>query len=432
MRNGISRLSAVLTLGALLVTSSIQAQNWPQWRGPDNNGISSAKGLPTTWSKTENVAWRVELPGPGGATPCIWGDSAFVTSTSGDDLVLVAIDTKNGKVQWQTKISEGDKVVRGDEGNAASPSPSTDGKHVWVNFSNGALACVDFQGKIVWNISLQERFGQFKIAFGMTSTPILDGDRLYLQLIHGEGNAKTREATIACLDKATGKTIWKTGRPSEAHSENEHSYASPVLYRDKKQEFLLSHGADYIVAHDLKTGGELWRCGGLHPPAGYDPTLRFVSSPAVAPGIIIVPSAKRGITLALKPGGKGNLTEQTDFHQWKFSITPDVPSPLILDGIVYLCRENGNLIALDQDSGEQFYEARTNRDRHRASPVYADGKIFLSGRNGMVSVCKPGKEFELLAQNSLEEPLSASPAIAGGRLYLRTFNALYAIEQLDN
>ena len=101
--------------------------------------------------------------------------------------------------------------------------------------------------------------------------------------------------------------------------------------------------------------------------------------------------------------------------------------PLIINGIVYLCRENGNLIALDEKTGEQFYEARTNRDRHRASPVYADGKIFLSGRNGVVSVCKPGKEFELISQNSLEEPLSASPAIAGKRIYLRTFNALYAI-----
>ena len=150
------RLSLLVTLIALLFAPSVQAQNWPQWRGPDNNGISSAKGLPSTWSKTENVAWRVELPGPGGATPCIWGDTAYVTSTAGDDLVLVAVDTKAGKVKWQTKISQGDKVVRGDEGNAASPSPSTDGKHVWVNFSNGALACVDLNGKIVWNISLQE------------------------------------------------------------------------------------------------------------------------------------------------------------------------------------------------------------------------------------------------------------------------------------
>lgn len=422
-----SRLQSLIALGAVLIASTVYGQNWPQWRGPNSNGISAAKGLPSTWSRTENVVWRVPLPGPGGATPCVWGDTAFVTSTSGDDLVLVAINTKAGKVQWQTKVSQGDRVVRGDEGNAASPSPSTDGKHVWVNFSNGALACLDFQGNIVWNIDLQERFGKFRIAFGMTSTPILDGDRLYLQMIHGEGNAQTREATIACLAKATGKTIWKTGRPSEAHSENEHSYASPVLYRHDGQEFLLTHGADYIVAHDLDDGEELWRCGGLHPPAGYDPTLRFVSSPAVAEGIIVVPSAKKGITLALKPGGKGDLTDKTGFHLWKFGITPDVPSPLILDGIVYLCRENGNLLALDQKTGEQFYESRTNRDRHRASPVYADGKIFLSGRNGMVSVCKPGKQFELIAQNSLEEPLAASPAIAGNRIYLRTYNALYAI-----
>ena len=125
-----NRLKSVLALAAVLLATSVYGQNWPQWRGPDSNGISSAKGLPTSWSKTENVAWRVELPGPGGATPCIWEDTAFVTSTSGDDLVLLAVDIKAGKIKWQTKISQGDKVVRGDEGNAASPSPSTDGKRV--------------------------------------------------------------------------------------------------------------------------------------------------------------------------------------------------------------------------------------------------------------------------------------------------------------
>jgi len=410
----------------MVVTVDLNAENWPQWRGSAMNGISTETDLPSRWSRTENIQWRLELPGPGGATPCIWKDHIFITSTEGDDLVLIAASTA-GKILWKRKVSQGDKVVRGDEGNAASPSPCTDGKYVWVFFTNGALACYDFSGAEIWAVDVQQRFGKFRIAFGMTSTPVLDGDRLYLQLIHGEGNPTTREATVAALDKKTGKTLWKTGRPSAARAENEHSYASPTIYRDQQRAFLLTHGADYIVAHDLDDGHEIWRCGGLHPPAGYDPTLRFVSSPLAIPGLIVVPSAKAGLTLALNPNGAGDITEKDEYRKWQFHITPDVPSPLAVDGIVYLCRQNGNLIALDQKSGVQFYEERTNRDRHRSSPVFADGKIYLCGRNGVVSVCKPGKQFELLAQNSLEEPLAASPAVSNGRIYLRTFNALYAI-----
>ena len=425
MRQNRSLLAICATL-LLFVATPLMAENWPQWRGAKLDGISHEKNLPVSWSATENIDWRFTLPGPGGSTPIVWQDRIFVSSVRGDSLVLMCIST-SGELLWEDNVSEGNKVVRGDEGNAASPSPSTDGRHVWVMFTNGTLACYTVAGKQVWKIDLQERFGRFRIAFGMTSTPVLDGDRLYIQLIHGDGKAETREATIAALNKLTGETIWKTGRPSAAHSENEHSYASPVLYRDKQREYLLSHGADYIVAHNLDDGSELWRCGGLHPPAGYDPTLRFVASPLAVPGLIIVPSAKRGLTLALKPDGKGNITANAEHIQWSYDITPDVPSPLAVGGIVYLNRQNGNLIALDRASGKPFYESRTHSDRHRASPVYADGKIYISARDGTVSVCQAGETFKLLATNKMEESLSASPAISGGRIYLRTFKALYAV-----
>ncbi|MCA9162331.1 MAG: PQQ-binding-like beta-propeller repeat protein [Planctomycetales bacterium] len=411
----------------LLVARPAWAENWPQWRGPRGDGTSQETGLPTAFSKTERVAWRVALPGPGGSTPVVWDDRIFITAVDGEQLVLLCIGT-DGKQQWRQVVSEGNKTVRGDEGNSASNSPSTDGQYVWAMFTDGSLACYTVAGEPVWNVDLQDRFGKFKIQFGLTSTPLLDGDRLYLQLIHGDGNAKTREATITALDKKTGETIWQVGRPSEAHSENEHSYASPTLYRDGEREFLLTHGADYVVAHRLSDGMELWRCGGLHPPTRYDPTLRFVSSPLAVPGLIVVPSAKKGVTVALKPTGSGDVTENTATRYWTHSVTPDVPSPLVVDDIVYLCRENGNLIALDRETGEQFYEERTHRDRHRASPVYADGKIYLSARDGTVSVVKPGRQFELLASNNMEESISASPAISNGRIYIRTFEALYAVE----
>ncbi len=422
-----------LLLLAVIAIPPARAENWPQWRGANHNGVSSEKGLPAEFGQDKNALWRVPLPGPAGATPVVWGDRIFLTSVddAGSDLLLLCISTE-GKVLWRQKVGAGNRRVMGGEGNSASPSPSTDGKHVWAMMTTGDLACFDFEGKEIWHVDLQKRYGRFQIAYGMTATPVLDGDRLYVQLIHGEGDPKTREAIVVALDKATGEEVWKQPRPSNAIQENESSYASPTLYRDDKQAFLLSHGADLIVAHDLETGKEIWRCGGLNASGpgtrGYDSTLRFVATPLAVPGLIVVPTAKRGPVLALRPGGSGDITSASEYHVWRSNITPDVPSPLVYNGLVYLCRENGNLICLDAQTGKAVYpESPTHRLRHRASPVYADGKVFLTARDGVISVVQAGREFKLLAQNKMGEDISSSPAIAGGRIYIRTFEALYAI-----
>jgi len=357
-------------------------------------------------------------------------DRIFLTTVDGEKLLLMCVST-GGKVLWTQQMGTGNKDVRGDEGNSASPSPCTDGKHVWAFMTTGDLACYDFSGNLVWKTNVQERFGKFRIQFGMTSTPVLDGDRLYLQLIHGDGNPDTREATIVALDKMTGETVWSVGRPSDGRAECEHSYASPIIYRDEDREFLITHGADYVVGHDLETGEEIWRCGGLNPKGNYNPTLRFVASPVVAKDLIVVPSAKNGPVLGIAPeAASGDVTGSDQALNWMLdSNTPDVPSPLVHDALVYLCRENGNLIVLEADTGEVVYEERTVRDRHRASPVYADGKIYLTARKGIVTVVKAGRDFEILAENDMGEPMSASPAISGGTIYLRTFDALYAVRE---
>lgn len=388
------------------------ADNWPQWRGARLDGISTEKKIPTEWSQEKNVAWRLPLPGPAGSTPVVWDDHIFLTSADGQELVLMAVTT-SGKPLWRQKLGTGNQVVRGDEGNSASPSPCTDGKHVWALIGTGELACFDFQGKEIWETSLADRYGPLEIQFGYASTPVLDGGRLYLQIMHSGG------AYVVALDKLTGREIWKHNRQSDARDECEHSYASPVLYRDDEQEFLLTHGADYIVAHSLEDGAELWRQGGLNPPGNYNNTLRFVASPVAVPGLIVVPSAKNGPVLGLRPDGTRAWTRPQN--------TPDVPSPLVHGGLVYLCRENGNLIVLDAKTGEEYYETRTHADRHRASPMYADGHVYLTARDGTITVVKAGKEFEQVASNTLNENMSSSPVVADGTLYLRTFEALYAI-----
>jgi outer membrane protein assembly factor BamB len=411
----------LLAAAAAATTGVARGENWPQWRGARHDGISRETDLPVAWSKTKNVVWRLELPGAAGATPVVWGDHIFLTSAEDDRLVLMCVSTE-GKLLWKQVMADHNKTVRGDEGNSASPSPSTDGKHVWAMMGTGDIGCYTLDGKEVWKFNLQDRYGRFEIMFGMTSTPVLDGDRLYLQLLH------SGDHLVLALDKATGSEIWKQHRPSDARAECEHSYSSPTLYRDGKLGLLLTHGCDYIVAHQLSDGAEVWRCGGLNPKGNYNPTLRFVASPLAVPGLVIVPSAKNGPVLALDPAAKGDITETKEGHFWtRDHNTPDVPSPLVVDGLVYLCREDGTLLCLDAKTGEECYTKRTHADRHRASPVCADGMILLTARDGTITVVRPGRKFEVLATNDMTESISSSPIVSGGRIYLRTFEALYAI-----
>ena len=418
--SGVDHVFVAVCLLSWLASGAF-ADNWPQWRGAKLDGISAETGIPTTWSATENVIWRLPLPGPAGATPVVWGERVFLTSANGDQLVLLCVNT-DGKLLWSQVVAGNNQTVRGDEGNYASPSPITDGEHVWSLMGTGDLACFTVDGKAVWHVSLQERYGAFNIQFGMASTPVLDGDRIYLQLLHTAGQ------WVVALDKASGREIWKQRRASDARDECEHSYASPVLYRDSKTALLLTHGADYIVAHRLSDGGEVWRCGGLNPKGAYNNTLRFVASPLAAPGLVIVPSAKNGPVFALDPHSQGDITDSATAHRWtRAKNTPDVPSPLVHDGLCYLCREDGTLLCLEAATGIEVYQKRGHSDRHRASPVLVDGKLLLTARDGTVTVVQPGREFKILAQNTLGEPISSSPSPAGGRLYLRTFQALYAV-----
>ncbi|HXX93992.1 MAG TPA: PQQ-binding-like beta-propeller repeat protein, partial [Planctomycetota bacterium] len=189
------------------------------------------------------------------------------------------------------------------------------------------------------------------------------------------------------------------------------------------------HGNDYTIGHDPKDGSELWRLGDLNPKEKYNRTLRFVSSPLVTPDLIVVPTAKGGAVVALDPHAKGRIDRQNTAHQrWRLnSGTPDVASPLLYEGVVYLSDNGGALTAVDAATGTVLYKERPDKDTHFASPTAGDGKIYLAGRNGTVSVVAAGRTFKLLSANKLGDPFDASPAISGGRLYLRGSANLWAI-----
>jgi outer membrane protein assembly factor BamB len=424
-------IAAVFVL--VLLAGALRAENWPQWRGPNNDGISTEKGLPAEWSETKNVAWKLKMPGQGGSTPAVWGDRIFLTSQEGDKLVALCVSTA-GKELWRKEMGAATRPAMRGEGNGASASPSTDGKLVWFFVGNGDFAAFDFTGKEVWRFNAQERYGKFQIQFGMHTTPVLFKDRLYFQLIHSGGRRDRERRQIAglvvCIDKATGNDVWKVERMSDGYRENEHSYASAFVWTNGKKAYLVCHGNDYTTAHSLDDGKELWRLTGLNPKTRYNSTLRFVASPVCTPDLIVVPSAKRGPVVGLKPDAEGLVNPGSKFEQWRMkSGTPDVPCPLVHDGLVYLCGEYGGVTCLDAKTGTQFYKRETHNHRHRASPVYADGKVYTTARDGTVTVMQADREGKVLAVNKLPDQTASSPAISGGRIYLRGFDSLWAIEE---
>lgn len=415
-------LSFTLLLSSLLAAGMLagpaEAENWPHWRGPSYNSVSQAEGLPASFSKDDGIAWRLALPGPGPSTPVIWGERIFLTSAEGDDIVLMAV-SKSGEVQWKQTVGKENYDARQGESNAAAPSPVTDGTHVWALTGTGEMAAFTVEGKEVWRVDLQERYGDFQYFFGHSSSPLVTDGKVFIQLLH------SGQQLLVALDAATGKELWQHKRASEAEKESLHSYASPLPFGDQ----ILVHGSDVLTAHQAADGKELWRVKGLNDPERYDPTLRFVATPTVAGDLVVVPSAKNGPVVALKPDkASGDVTGKAGVEVWRLDRgTPDVASPLVVDGLIYLVQSNGALVVHDAKDGSTVYQTRTHEARHRASPVYADGKIYLTASDGTVTAVKPGREYEVLGTSDLGERIHASPAVAGDTLYLRTYEALYAI-----
>jgi len=404
----------------LMPINTAFADNWPHWRGPTYNGISEEKGLPVDWSEKKNIIWKQELPGASSATPVIWGGKIFLLAQESEQISLLCINTA-GKILWTAKVDNAKGKANG-ERTMASPSPSTDGKHVYTMTGTGEVVSFDYTGKEVWRFNAQERYGRFRLGFGFHTTPVLYHERLYLQLIHSGG------AWVVSIDTATGKEVWKVERKSDGVAECEHAYTSPCIWQKGSVQQLITHGNDYAIGHRLSDGKELWRVAELNPKDRYNRTLRFVSSPVASSELIVIPSAKGRGVVGLKPGASGIIFPGNKSEQWRLARgTPDVVSPLIYGEEVYLNRENGSIACLNAKTGKEHYSERAHAQTYRASPVASGGKIYVAARDGTVSVIKAGTKFEVLYKNKLNDQLTASPAISNGRIYLRGFKSLYAI-----
>lgn len=410
---------------AVLAVATISAENWPQWRGPELNGVSPAKGLPTKWSTTENVAWKLAMPGRSGSTPIIWGEHIFLNVGTADatgDLELWTLDRNTGKVLWKGPIAGGNRTER--KQNMSSPSPVTDGQAVWVMTGVGVLKAFDLKGKELWARDIQKDYGEFGLNWGYASSPLLHDGDLYVQVLHG---MKTDDPSyVMRVEGKTGKTLWRVERPTNAIQESPDSYTTPALLRYGKATEIVISGGDIVTGHDPASGKELWRMDGLNPDN--NPFYRIIASPLVVGDIIIAPTREKPM-LAIKAGGRGDITKS--HRLWSFDNGPDVPTPVSDGKLLYTVTDRGVAYALDLQTGKTVYgPQRLRPDSYSASPVLADGKIYITSENeGLTSVYAAGPKFELISENPLEDYCLSSPAMSEGQIFLRTTGHLWAIGQ---
>jgi outer membrane protein assembly factor BamB len=427
-----------LAVHLLLLTCFARAENWPHWRGPFFDGSTRETNLPAQWTKTDNVAWSTPLPGFSGATPIIWDDTIFVSSPDGQkNLLLFCLERKTGQVRWQKTIATGDRQTG--RNNAASPSPVTDGRSVFVLFATGDLAAFDFSGQELWRRNLAKDYGRFANMWQYGSSPTLFAGKLYVQVLqqnpvpaqygHAQDGNPSRESGLLCVDVATGKNLWRQVRPTDAASESQEAYTTPIPYEGRGGPELLVMGANYVTAHDPQTGRELWRCGGLNVRGEHH--WRTVPSPLAAEGMIIACAPRGDPVLAIKDGGQGLVT---DTHvAWRFNEFPsDCVTPLYYRGKLFVLDGDKQIITcLDPQTGAIKWQGNLGvHEIFRASPTGADGKIYCLSESGTAVVLDAGNEFKILATIPMDEaPVRSSIAAAHGQLFIRTAKTLYCIAQ---
>jgi outer membrane protein assembly factor BamB len=398
-------------------------QFWPEWRGPQQTGVSPSAKPPTEWSETKNLRWKLELPGRGASSPIVWGDRVYVLTAVPADraagsrgmhrFLVIAINRKDGKIAWQqtAKEEQPHEGTHQEFGTMASPSALTDGEHLIASFESRGLFAYDLNGKLVWQKDLGDK--RMRNEFGEGSTPALYKDKLFVVWDH-QG-----ESFIVGLNKRTGEEIWRTKR------DEIDSWATPLVVEQGGRAQVVTGAMRGVRAYDADTGQIVWETAGL--------TMNPIPSPVAADGLVILMSGFRGNSLkAIKLAeAKGDITG-TPAIAWTLDRdTPYVPSPLLYDGILYFLKSNNAIIsAFDAKTGKPHYQAQRIDGLPStvfASPVGAAGHVYVLGQEGTAVVLKHGPTLEVVATNKLDDRFDASPALVGGEMYLRGYRNLYSI-----
>ena len=419
------------------VSGSRAQHNWPQWRGPQGTGVAPHADPPVRWSETQNIRWKIALPGRGHSTPIVWADRVFLTAavpygealkprysgapgahdnlpiTHRHEFVVLAVDRRDGNIIWQQTVNK-ELPHEGGHNTAslASHSAVTDGEHLFAFFGSRGLYCFDLDGQLEW----KRDFGRMrtKHGHGEGSSPALHGEVLIVNWDH-EG-----QSFVAALDKRTGAERWKLAR------EEVTSWASPIVVNHGGRPQVIISGTDRVRGYDLADGSVIWECGGL--------SANIVASPVAADGLVFAGSSydKRALLAIRLDDARGDITG-TDQVAWsRRRGTPYVPSPLLYDGGLYfLSHYQGVLTRVDATTGEDrpgSFRLGGIRNVY-ASPVAAADRVYITDQDGATLVITAGEKPRVLALNQLDDTFSASAALVGREIFLRGQKYLYCIAE---
>lgn len=398
---------------------------WPQFRGPDGNGVSSSTGLPVTWSENQNVRWKTAIHGRAWSSPVILGRQVWLTTATADgkQLFALAVDKDTGKILFDLKLFDVPTPQFAHSFNTyASPTPVIEPGRVYVTFGSPGTAAIDTgTGTVLW----QRRDLECNHFRGAGSSPIVFR---HLLLMHFDGSDVQY---VVALDKRTGKTVWQTKRsvdyqdlePSgkvKADGDFRKAFATPQIVMAGNAAVLVSLGSKAAYGYDPLTGRELWK---IEEPTSFSASTR----PVAGHGLVFYSTGwNTGQVLAVRPDGRGDVT--ASHVAWRATRgAPKKPSMLLLGDLLVMINDGGIVTCLDARTGGEVWTARLT-DSYSASPVAADGRVYFFSEDGKATVIEAGRAFKVLAENTLDEGFMASPAIDGRALFLRTRSHLYRVE----
>ncbi len=396
----------------MIVVEGEAAGYWSRWRGPSGQGLVTGSGYVDTWSDTDNVLWKVAVPGRGNSSPIVWDDRIFLTSATdrGARVALLAFDRSDGALLWEASPGRAQAGSVHEKNGYASGTAATDGDRVYAYLGNHGLIAVDMQGELVWRREL----GQIQASHGTAGSILLYRDRLifYQDMRRGTQGG----SFVAAFDARTGETVWQTDR------EENTGWGTPIAIRVGDHDEIVVSSQYKVYGYSASTGDELWSAGGN--------LFEVIPTPVVGHGLVFASSGRAGPTLAIRPGGRGDVT---DSHvAWSSPKgSPFVPSTLVYGDNLYMINDMASVLTVYRAaSGEVLYQGRlgrAQRESFSASPVAFDGKVFLTNDAGETFVVAAGDEFELLHVNHIGAPTLASPALVDGRWYVRTAGHLLAL-----
>jgi hypothetical protein len=395
--------------------------NWPRWRGPDNNGSITSGSYPVKWDP-ETVLWKIDIPGKGFSTPIVWDKKIYLTTgTEGLDTVL-AFD-RSGKQFWQKQL--GSEIAgKHQNGSGSNPSATTDGSGVFVFFKSGNFAALELDGSIRWKTNLFERYGKDNRFWDFGTSPVLTKKDVVIAEMH-DG-----ESWLAAFDKVTGKLSWKVTRNYKTPVEGSQGYSTPIVFSHKGIETLLVWGGHHLTAHDASDGKTIWSCGNFNPEG-----IRLwptIASPVISGTVVVVPCGRadrRQPRLhGIKLGGSGDVT---DTHRlWKRKDTgPFIPTPGEYKGQVYIIRDRGEVDCINPLTGENIWSGvfPKGKGNFYSSPLIAGGHLYAARESGTIFVIRLKGKFEIVSEIDMKDRIIASPIAVSGRILIRTQHHLFCI-----